>query len=58
MRMSGGRGADVWMLAIPLVALAVAASMSAGGLNAAIVQVESAIRHAFTAAFTWVANVL
>jgi hypothetical protein len=46
------------MLAIPLVALAVAASMSAGGLNAAIVQVESAIRHAFTAAFTWVANVL
>ena len=54
MRASGGRGADAWMLTIPVVALVVAASMSAGGLNAVLLTVESTIRHTFNAGLAFV----
>ena len=49
MRASGGRGADAWMLGIPVVALLVAGSMSSGGLNAVLLTLESTIRHTFNA---------
>jgi hypothetical protein len=54
MRASGGRGADAWMLAIPVVALLVAGSMSAGGLNAAVLTLESAVRHTFNAGLAFI----
>ena len=54
MRASGGRGADAWMLPIPVVARVVAASMSAGGLNAVLLTVESTIRHTFNAGLAFV----
>jgi hypothetical protein len=49
MRTSGGRGADAWMLVIPVLALVVASTMSAGGLDSVLITLESAIRHTFTA---------
>ena len=54
MRASGGRGADAWMLAIPVVALLVAGSMSAGGLNAVLLTLESTIRHTFNAGVAFI----
>lgn len=54
MRTSGGRGADAWMLAIPVAALVVAGSMSAGGVDALLITLESAIRHTFMAAGAFV----
>lgn len=54
MRTSGGRGADAWMLAIPVIALLVAGSMSAGGFDAVLLQLESAIRHTFGAGLSLV----
>lgn len=44
MRASGGRGADAWLLLIPVVALLVAGSFSAGGLDAALLTLNNAIR--------------
>ena len=49
MRTSGGRGGDAWMLAIPVIALLIAGSMSAGGFDAMLLHFESAIRHALNA---------
>ena len=49
MRTSGGRGADAWMLGIPVLALVVAGAMSAGGFDFMLLQLESIIRHTFTA---------
>lgn len=54
MRASGGRGADAWMLGIPIVALLVAGSMSAGGLNAVLLTLESTIRHTFNAGLAFI----
>lgn len=54
MRTSGGRGADAWMLAIPVAALVVAGSMSAGGVDALLITLESAIRHTVMAAGAFV----
>jgi hypothetical protein len=56
MRTSGGRGADAWMLGIPVLALLVAGSMSAGGIDAMLLNLESTIRHTFTAALNFVTN--
>jgi hypothetical protein len=42
------------MLTIPVVALVVAASMSAGGLNAVLLTVESTIRHTFNAGLAFI----
>jgi len=49
MRTSGGRGADAWMIVIPVTALLVAGTVSAGGFDAMLLQLESAIRHTFSA---------
>jgi hypothetical protein len=54
MRASGGRGADAWMLAIPVIALLVAGSMSSGGLNSALLNLESTIRHTFNAGLAFI----
>jgi hypothetical protein len=54
MRASGGRGADAWMLAIPVIALVVAASTSAGGLNAVMLTLESTIRHTFNSGVAFI----
>lgn len=56
MRTSGGRGADAWMLAIPVAALVVAGTMSAGGFDGMLLQLESAIRHTFSAGINFVAR--
>ncbi len=54
MRTSGGRGADAWMLAIPVAALLVAGTMSAGGFDGMVLQLESVIRHTFSAGLNFV----
>jgi hypothetical protein len=42
------------MLVIPVAALLVAGTMSAGGFDGMLLQVESAIRHTFNAALSLV----
>lgn len=54
MRSSGGRGADAWMIVIPVAALLVAGTMSAGGLDGVLLSVERVIRHAVAAGLDWV----
>jgi hypothetical protein len=54
MRTSGGHGADAWMLVIPVAALVVAGTVSAGGFDAMLLQLESAIRHTFSAGLSLV----
>lgn len=44
MRTSGGRGAEAWLIVIPVLALLVAGSMSAGGLDSALLTLNNAIR--------------
>jgi hypothetical protein len=44
MRTSGGRGADAWLLAIPVLALLVAGSMAAGGWDSVLLTLNNAIR--------------
>jgi hypothetical protein len=44
MRTSGGRGLDAWLIVIPVVALVVAGTMSAGGIDAALLTLNHAIR--------------
>ena len=58
MRSSGGRGADAWMIVIPVVALLVAGSMSAGGLDGVLLTLERAVRHMFTAGLDWVRGLI
>jgi len=42
------------MLAIPLIALLIAGSMSAGGFDAMLLHLESAIRHTLNAGVNFV----
>jgi hypothetical protein len=58
MRTSGGRGAEGWMIVIPILALVIASSMSAGGSEAMLMTLESAIHHTFTAALEFVRGLL
>jgi uncharacterized membrane protein YraQ (UPF0718 family) len=44
MRTSGARGAEGWILAIPLAAMFVAATMSNGGAHAMLLLLESTVR--------------
>ena len=44
MRTSGGRGAEGWITAIPILALMVAASMSLGGPDAMLRMLDDTIR--------------
>jgi len=46
------------MLVIPVIALVVAGSMSAGGLNAVLLTIESTIRNAFNAGIAFVTKLL
>ena len=54
MRMSGGRGADAWMILIPVLALAVAGTMSNGGLEGVLLALEHVIRNTVTASLEFV----
>ena len=58
MRMSGGRGADAWMILIPVLALAVAGTMSNGGLEGVVLTLEHVIRNAVTASLEFVQGLL
>jgi len=58
MRTSGGRGADAWMLGVPVIALLVAGAMSAGGFDSMLVQLDSVIRHTFSAGLNFFAKLL
>ena len=48
MRTSGGRGAEGWIMAIPLLALVVAGSQATGGVDAVLILLEGAIRQTLT----------
>jgi hypothetical protein len=56
MRTSGGRGADAWMLLIPVLALVVASTMAEGGLDSVLITLERAIRHSLTAGLAFVSK--
>jgi hypothetical protein len=58
MRTSGGRGAEGWILAIPLAAMFAAATMSHGGAHAMLIQLESTIRETFGAVVNFFAQLL
>ena len=47
MRTSGGRGAEGWIMAIPLLALIIAATMSAGGVDGMFITLEGVVRSTF-----------
>lgn len=49
MRSSGGRGADAWMIAIPLLAVLVVGAMAGGGPDAALLTLERTVRQVITA---------
>lgn len=48
MRTSGGRGAEGWIMAIPIVALILAASASNGGVHGTLLMLETAVRQTVT----------
>ena len=48
MRTNGGRGADGWIVLIPLVALLVVSTMSGGGINAMLSLLDDTVRSAVT----------
>lgn len=54
MRTSGGRGAEGWILAIPMLALIVAGSMAGGGVDAVLITIEGTIRETCTAIVNFV----
>ena len=45
MRTSGAGGSEGWIMAIPVAALIVAASFSAGGPDALFMALEGTVRH-------------
>jgi uncharacterized membrane protein YraQ (UPF0718 family) len=58
MRTSGGRGAEGWILGIPLAAMLVAATMSNGGAHAMLLSLESTVRETFGAVVNFFAQLL
>lgn len=54
MRTSGGRGAEGWIMAIPMLALIVAGSMATGGVDAVLIALEGTIREALTTVVNFV----
>ena len=48
MRTSGGRGAEGWIMAIPIVALIIAASASNGGAHGMLMFLETTVRQTIT----------
>lgn len=56
MRTSGGRGAEGWIMAIPIVALIVAASASNGGANGMLLMLETTVRQTVTGMLDFLAQ--
>ncbi len=54
MRTSGGRGTDGWIVAIPIVALIVASTMSAGGIDSMLIMVDDVVRTIITSVVDFV----
>ena len=54
MRTSGGRGADSWIVAIPILALLVASTMSAGGVDSMLTMLDGIIRTSITSVVDFV----
>ena len=54
MRASGGRGAEGWIVVIPIAALVVAMSMNNGGAHETLLALERVIRDTLTTAFQFV----
>ena len=54
MRTSGGRGAEGWIMGIPIVALIVASTMSAGGVNGMLIMLEGVVRTTISAVVLFV----
>ena len=58
MRTSGGRGFEGWIMAIPLIALVVAASLANGGVDGLLYGVDSTVRDVLAAVVDFVRDVL
>ena len=58
MRTSGGRGFEGWIMAIPLIALVVAASLANGGVDGLLYGIDSAVRQVLAAVVDFVRDVL
>ncbi len=58
MRTSGGRGFEGWIVAIPLIAVLAAASLSHGGVTGVLYELNSAIREVWTAVAQFVHQAL
>ena len=54
MRTSGGRGAEGWIMGIPIFALIVASTISAGGVDGMLIVLEAVIRTTITSAVDFV----
>ena len=54
MRTSGGRGAEGWIMAIPILALIVASTVSNGGVTGMLIMLEGAVRTTITAVVDFV----
>ena len=54
MRTSGGRGAEGWIVVVPVAALLVAMTMNNGGAHETLLPMERVIRDTFTTAFHFV----
>jgi hypothetical protein len=48
MRTSGGRGAEGWIIVIPLAALTIAMAMTNGGAHETVLMLERMVRDTFT----------
>ena len=58
MRTSGGRGFEGWIMAIPLIALVVAASLANGGVDGLLYGIDSTVRQVLAAVVDFVRDVL
>jgi hypothetical protein len=58
MRTSGGRGNDGWIMAIPILALIVAATMSNGGVGGMLLMLEGVVRTTITSVVDFVSALL
>lgn len=56
MRTSGGRGAEGWIMVIPITALIIAASASLGGASGMLMTLESTIRATVTGVIDFVSH--
>lgn len=58
MRTSGGRGAEGWIIVIPLAALMIAMTMTNGGAHQTVLMLERMVRETFTSALQFVQRLL